>query len=132
MPSVPTKAVSGTDSRGLCVLHVLPCFRPAYGFGGPAFGTDMMTSGLGEEGCLVTVWTSNVLDPSGVRLKSGREATNSLVVQRYRYVSRPLFRVAGALVTPGMVLDAIGGDREISINHPHALRPLPTSWAFAC
>src|SRR5205809_1678670 len=87
------------------VLHVLPHFRPAFGFGGPDVTSDIVTSALNQIGFRVTVWTTNVAGPNGSRLAGPLDSSNDVSVKRYRYVSRSLYRFSNLLFSPGMLID---------------------------
>ena len=88
------------------VLHVIPYFRPAFGFGGPAFSSDIVTQALARKGYRVGVWTTDVANPTGDRLSTTSESLNGVEVIRYHYGSRALYQVSNLLLSPGMILDA--------------------------
>src|SRR5438876_3858670 len=88
------------------ILHVIPYFRPAFGFGGPAFSSDLVTAALARRGYRVGVWTTDVANPVGARVSTSSESLNGVEVSRYHYTSKALYRFSNLLFSPGMVVDA--------------------------
>src|SRR5438046_4565093 len=101
----PAAGLDRTDQPE--VLHVLPYFRPAFGMGGPAFTSDILTIALSRMGYRISVWTTDIASPDGTRLTDLLESSEKVDVRRYRYVSRSLYRISNLLASPRMMIDAL-------------------------
>src|SRR2546422_8043659 len=113
------------------ILHVIPYFRPAFGFGGPAFSSDIVTQALAQRGYRVGVWTTDVANPFGARVSTSSESLNGVQVSRYHYTSRALYQFSNLLLSPGMVLDAATIDASSpDLVHLHDFRSMQAVAAY--
>jgi len=114
---------SGVDHSGRPeILHVLPHFRPAFGFGGPDFTSDILTTALSQIGYRVTVWTTNIRGPDGTRIRGLSDSSEGVKIMRYRYVSKSLYRFSNLLLSPGMLIDALTAAARPDLVHLHDFR----------
>lgn len=68
------------------ILHIIPYYIPAYGFGGPITVCSNYAESQTRKGHDVTVATTNVLDGNG-RIKKERETINGVKVLRFPILS---------------------------------------------
>src|SRR5205809_2131126 len=108
------------------IVHVVPHFPPAYGFGGPVSMSASLSSTLVRGGYRVEVWTTNIIDQGGRRQPAGVSSEDGVTVRRYAYFLKGLFRFSNLLITPRMGIDSMFTESMPSLVHVHDFRSFQT------
>ncbi|MBI4698932.1 MAG: glycosyltransferase [Nitrospirae bacterium] len=104
------------------VLHIVPCYMPAYRYGGPIKSVHELCVKLVESGLDVTVFTTNADGPENLDVPVGEEVNINGVKVFYFPLARPrsFFR------SPQLLTTLIKRIYEFDLIHIHWLYVYPT------
>lgn len=112
------------------ILHVAPCYAPAWAYGGPVRAVTGLTSELARRGHEVAVLATDGFVGEG---QPGLSDPSGVTVRRYRVASQGLARAGRLFVAPGLDMAVHAAVRRAEIVHVHEHRTLQAiSTALAC
>jgi glycosyltransferase involved in cell wall biosynthesis len=112
------------------ILHVAPCYAPAWAYGGPVQVVTCLTGELARRGHQVTVLTT---DGFMARGRCDTPMPAGVHVRRFRVLSQRLARSGRLFVAPGFDREIATAVRRADIVHIHEHRTLQAvSAARAC